>query len=124
MHPLLGKISALSAALLLALPPGFCCFAVAGTAAKGSPPKSCCQKSAARHSDQQPAQHCPHGATCCERHGVNPPDAVQISDLQSQGIVAAVPALPLPAVGLNADPGVVLPHTGPPLHVLHCVWLI
>lgn len=122
MHAFLGQLPALIAAAVLALPPSFCCFP-GGEATKATPPKSCCQKSSGS-SHQQPAPQCPQGGCCCERHAVAPPDIFQRPDAATFAIFPAASTFSEQTAPQAAVATTVILPTGPPLHVLNCVWLI
>jgi len=122
MHAVMGKLCALTAALILALPPGVCCWG--GTQPASSAPKhtSCCHKTSQSKEGQLPG--CPKGTCCCERNLTSPPDAVQPPDLQAHNVFTAVPSLPLQSGEGTPTPAPLILPTGPPLHALYCVWII
>ena len=122
MHALMGYLPALIAAAVLALPPSFCCFPGV-EAAKAAPAKSCCQKTAGS-SHQHSAPQCPQRACCCERHAVAPPDIVQPPHAATVAIIPAALMLSDLAAPRTVVATVAVLPTGPPLHVLHCVWVI
>jgi len=124
MSALLFHLPALVAAVALVPPPGFCCYAGAAVAgqAPSAPQRSCCDKTAPAP-DKSPAPHCPDGVCCCAKDAVTPRD-LHVPQFQPD-VIAAVVVVPLLATIEQpvAQAAVVLP-TGPPLRVLHCVWLI
>jgi hypothetical protein len=120
-----------AAALLLALPPGWCCVPLSLGKASASPlaNRGCCQTQAS-----SPGQPCPEHnqadgpvvpstSCCCPAGSVLPP----APELPPVGWISAA----LPAIG-GADLApaaswptwdVPSPFPSPPLQILHCVWL-
>src|SRR6266849_10322876 len=115
-------------ALLLALPPGWCCVTPARTVeskAKTPPPCTCCHCSEANDLQQTslPAKPTIPSKPCCKSSNF----AVAASPEKSVKMPAT--GLVTFAIGLNAAstghlvivPS--LPIPSPPLHVLKCLWL-
>lgn len=123
MKAVVSKTVALIAALVLALPPGLCC-GMGWVSAKSSPPKKSCCHQAAPASESQPAPARPQTECCCSIKATVPNSSVQTPDAS----VAGMFDLPLAAAAVAADRALsvvpVVTPTGPPLHVLHCVWRI
>jgi hypothetical protein len=132
MRPVTGvtRVLALVCVLPLALPPGWCCMAVAcplppaPAARHAEPAHDCCGrlKSPAPETPKAPDRqaHCP---ACLDRDGLPP----QPPELPDPGPVA----LPEPPLAASLGTGGLTPAARPadrptrdgPLHLLHCVWL-
>ncbi|MCE9548492.1 MAG: hypothetical protein K8T25_23705 [Planctomycetia bacterium] len=133
MHAILGNLSALTAAMVLALPPGLCCWsspdnqhATSAAAAQQAtqPAPSCCHKTAQPSHDGHPAPSSPTSACNCERQITSPPDTVQSPDLTAHHALTFALPLPVHSVERHALSIAVILPSGPPLHALHCVWII
>ncbi len=134
---LLAKTALLLNGLLLALPPGVCCWSFSATQHVTTPvvedaPTSCC----AAHESKTVVPACAHTGTehpqptapatcCCRRDVVVQKSSQDDGDFATLlGWVAALPDVALPTPdGLIAQAGCEhLLDPGPPLRVLQCVW--
>jgi hypothetical protein len=119
----------LCAALLLALPPGWCCFTPlrGHDAAPPAQQRGCCH-GAGRHAEHEPApiHHeppaVPMQSCCCLTDTILPPDPTT-----APADSAAAPVmLPAGMTSLPAETGpipAIVFHWTPPLRILHCLWL-
>ena len=115
--------------VLLALPPGWCCFVMpaAGQVRQDEPapaPCECCCKTAPAKPELPPPQpvdpnRCP---VCGDRDLVKPAPVEPPSD-DLASLAASVPVIDVgvPALSL-AGAAVTVGDLTRPLHVLHCVW--
>ena len=138
-----GRVLTLVCGVLLALPPGWCCAAIAGQCCGPTLPsapatsKCCTGKTCAgqtcssgcltelthEHSATLPKPNCPCDASCCERPPADLPKVERPAlDLGTVGVLvpfANAADHPVVAILVNVPPRSAFP----PLHVLHCVWL-
>jgi hypothetical protein len=120
---------ALSAALLLALPPGWCCFPLQRSPEAGptAPKRECCHGGAAPgERGPAPSDHeapaAPASSCCCLTDTTLPPtpqtppaDSTSAPLVLPDGIAAHPTAAdPIPASAV---------HSPPPPRLLHCLWL-
>jgi hypothetical protein len=126
--PYLSRILVVMQALLLVLPPGWCCMSPAmATATRPIAEKSCCQQHENRGGEMPgPCRRDGQTGCCC------PTDALAVSKVQARDesshhavILLFCDATPSPAPAGDRSPtgpsGVpVFP--GPSLQILHCVW--
>ncbi len=127
MYGWLRQILVLSAALLLALPPGWCCFTPRGHAgARPQAGQDCCHggpaHSAAPYRQEPPAA--PATSCCCPTDATTPADPeTPAADPFSAPFALPVGEVRLPPAAptlTRGDP----PHPpSPPPRLLHCVWL-
>lgn len=130
-------------ALLLAMPPGWCCRDWTVRDAAPAPAASCCHARTAGHAsspghtqhaqaqeapsrDVAPAQPAlPKIQCCCLREAPTPPRVTFDAQTQIYLVLSPAPSLDLTAEGAAvARVGdAVFHNAGPPLHVLQCVWL-
>jgi hypothetical protein len=131
-----GRLLALCGAMILALPPGWCCFAlnalVAASAQAGDaapPVHQCCRTPATPPTPATPAGKdatppagptTPKKACCCQQDVSGPKDA----DTHPQAPVAAMACAPQPAPVIVSSPptGRLIPGTTVSLQLIHCVW--
>lgn len=122
---------ALAVSLFLALPPGWCCSAVAAFAFSSSEEAAkksccCCVETPAQTPAQSPAKAPPVdpcSSPCCERLPtllVAAYDGVQ--DFAAPIMVAVIEFPPPPAVE-SVSPFVPVDDSSPPLRILLCTWL-
>jgi hypothetical protein len=115
-------------ALLLALPPGWCCVSPAQTVdskAKTPPPRNCCHCSEANESQQTslPAKPTVPSVPCCKAGSftvaASPEKTVKmpVADTVafSLRLIEVADVHPVTICGL--------PISSPPLHLLNCLWL-
>ncbi|HZT81477.1 MAG TPA: hypothetical protein VFA26_14710 [Gemmataceae bacterium] len=113
-------------ALLLALPPGWCCLPAARAESAPQPASSSCCCEHAPPAPEQPAsphpgKPCPR--QCCHRDAT-PPAAVDKLHLDSTpAALPAVVALGCDQPGSGPDGVPVVHLLARPLQLLHCVWL-
>lgn len=116
-----SKLLVLTSALLLALPPGWCCAAPSPKDADlpVQPTHPCCQHEQSTP-DQKPAPAQPVQKCCCDNDLASPPSPETTSPDLAISIPVAIPAPALHATGVSdlsfTD------FSSPPLHVLQCVW--
>ncbi|MEQ8787876.1 MAG: hypothetical protein RIC55_16340 [Pirellulaceae bacterium] len=122
MPALLMKLLIVAQVALLALPVGWCCAGGRATSMwEVSPTKGCCASQAApQHERSRPSP--PAARCCCQRNVLLPATIVKLP----QGEVASLDRIFSPAAHLRAisleGPISFSCDTGPPLHVLQCVW--
>jgi hypothetical protein len=136
MRHRLTNLVAIAASLLLALPPGWCCWSASATGreparlvdAQSIPQShSCCQHhKAAKTPKQSPAtprlpMH-PGQSACCVPQHVVPAKASPASILFAPPIVLPFAAFAASPIELALSPIWFVVHS-PPLNILHCVWL-
>jgi hypothetical protein len=132
MGTLPRRLLLLTAAGMLALPPGWCCILApaAGVSAarlavpeRPTPCTHCCQEPRADQEEEQPPSR-PPCTVCCG--DLNVPLSQRAIDFSPDALVAALPpaaALPDPTGAVDAiAPAWPIPPTRA-LHVLQCVWL-
>jgi hypothetical protein len=122
MNSLLLQFVALGTSLVLALPAGWCGLFVRNGQAKCMPAKAtCCHGPASSEPSKAPAQ--PSVQCCCQRDATLPEKPIQWDDAGRVVMPVVVdplaPDLALLATNLTALAPI---STGPPLHVLQCVW--
>jgi hypothetical protein len=126
MQRLAARILMLGTALLLALPPGWCCPSPPKSPRKSdaAPPLCCCcyQTQPPEKAPVGPPPLFPPGRSCCQQDADVPGAFKAPLDLQT-GVILAIattklldvnPTLSFVASGLQV--------TSPPLRLLHCVW--
>jgi hypothetical protein len=131
MYSWASQLLALTAALLLALPPGWCCFTPphSGASPSAEAERDCCSGGPA-HKDHQPTpshEDCPAAPTsacCCDTAATGPAGP----ETATPDSVPAALALPADHADLcSAGAGFlwdITPHaSSPPPRLLHCVWL-
>lgn len=129
MNAAVFQFVVLASALLLALPPGWCCQDWAPRHEVKPAARSCC---AARvehppeDSPQQPGSRL--NECCCDRSATVSGKSVADKDDLRDGALLLALADPAPTQGNLAPHSMLLEEevfrdAGPPLHILHCVWL-
>jgi hypothetical protein len=136
MSSLFRQVLAFTCSVLVALPPGWCCFIETSPCCQtqtppkkeqpADPPPCCCchhQAGAEEHVSDVPAQpSAPQKLCCCEPT----PSALPRIEKFSADLTAVLLPLPVEAptvfsVSVPTGPGSLL-SSSPPLHVLQCVW--
>jgi hypothetical protein len=132
----LRYILALSAATLLVLPAGWCCFAppraavranAAASAVAGEEP-GCCHRvpSHADHGttpEREEAPAAPKTSCCCVVEAPLPTGPeTSVAQPAVASLVLLVSEADYPAVGYDPVPDI-QPHASPPPRLLHCVWI-
>jgi len=120
------KLLVLTCALLLALPPGWCCATPNPKAADlpAQPTHSCCQHEQPTP-NQEPMPAVPVQQCCCEKDLASPssPSSPKTTSLDLAISIPVVipdaPAAHVAGVGVLDFAG---PSPSPPLNVLQCVW--
>jgi hypothetical protein len=117
------RVLVLANALLLALPPGWCCLPADEPARAAAPCRGCCHQAGdPQDATPEPEPLPPANDCCCLWDSVPPPDSRGLApDLSVAAAVfaEALPVLHAPRVEREA------PHSfaPPPRHVLLCLWL-
>jgi hypothetical protein len=114
-------------AVLLALPPGWCCFVmtdVRATSPEPEPTDCCCCPPAPAGEEDAPARPAPR--CCCGHRDVLKPEGR--TRTLPDGVVEPLLPLPVvapitPATAATAEALLLPPPLPCPLHVLRCVWL-
>jgi hypothetical protein len=125
MNSLLLQFVALGTSLVLALPPGWCSFCVRPSESKSVPAKAtCCHRPASKHpADSSKAPARPSVQCCCLRDATLPEKPIQQDDSTGLTLPVVADHVALDLVSTTAGVAALAPiSTGPPLHVLQCVW--
>jgi len=128
----LAHFLVLACSLLLALPPGWCCYfpgsrTPSGKACAGTDSvRSCCSKYQAHPSNQEPEPQQPFNCPCDERLST-PLEHSQACtlDLSLPSVLAPIATVPEHIANLHVGfVGDTSPLAAePPLHLLNCLWL-
>src|SRR5215471_12531830 len=121
MSAFVSKLLILTSAVLLALPPGWCCATPSqkpvDTPAK-QPAHSCCQhQKQTPTTSQEPAPSQPPPKCYCEKDLVSPTNPEKVSLDLTFSIPVASPDTPVVEVGSAGAGNIVSPASWPPLHV-------
>jgi hypothetical protein len=127
----LRHILALSAALLLALPPGWCCAAPqrAEVGTRSVAEHGCCHGGPTHPDhgtapDREEAPAAPTSPCCCVTEATTPASQeTPAPDPASAPLVLPVPAVDLAPAVPGFTRGTRFHVPSPPLRLLHCVWL-
>jgi hypothetical protein len=128
---LLARTLALCSAVVLALPPGWCCYALnAALAASAAadevtpPVHACCRTPAAPHENAPtPAPAKPKASCCCQQDAAQPKSVDTAADaLPAVAILPAAAPAAIRSMSNRAEDNV-SPGASPSLRLLHCVWL-
>jgi hypothetical protein len=122
MHSWLLQLVALGTSLVLALPPGWCGFFMHRGQAKCIPAEAtCCRRPDPSRSSKAPVR--PSVQCCCLQDAVLPQRPIAWDGAASVVLPVVADSLPLGGVSPTAAAAALEPlATGPPLHVLQCVW--
>lgn len=125
MSLIVSKLLILTSAVLLALPPGWCCITPNQKTAETPPkvPHSCCQLHQEQPTpDQEPVPRQPVQKCCCEKELPSPqnPETAPLELTFTHSV--AIPAALSNDVGGVDGPSFDSSPFSPPLHILQCVW--
>ena len=130
-----ARMMTFGSAFILALPPGWCCFALNFLLAASAPGDevppplhACCRLPAAPGvpsapaKDDQPSPAKPRTACCCQQAPAQPKNSDGAPD--ALPCLAALPDAPPSVLATHTECGCdAVPNTSVPLQVLHCLWL-
>jgi hypothetical protein len=127
----MARILAWCSAVVLALPPGSCCFvlnvlsaASAASEAAPVPVHTCCRAPVAPpDNDQQQVPAKPAAACCCQQDAAQPKHPDVTPDAFACVALAPPHGLAAPAGAALAEHVGVVTSSVPSLQLLHCVWL-
>jgi hypothetical protein len=126
MSAFASKLLVLTSAVLLALPPGWCCATPsqkpAQTPAKHAAHSCCRQPKQTPTPDQEPGPGQPVQKCCCENDLASPANPEKASPDLTFSVPVPSPDTLMAEVGGAGAASAISPTASPPLYILQCVW--